>query len=65
MMNNMANHPTRPGPAAAPGPGPRDRDDPVLPARTGEDADEGWGDRSDTDDDERLRGERPPHWESG
>ena len=63
MMNNMPNHPTTPGPAAGPGPGPRDGDDPVLPARAAEDADEAWGDRPDTDD-ERLSRERPPHWGS-
>ena len=47
------------------GPGPED-DKPVLPSRSADDTDTGWGEPSSTDedpDDERLTRERPPHWE--
>ena len=47
------------------GPGPED-DKPVLPSRSTDDTDTGWGEPSSTDedpDDERLTRERPPHWE--
>jgi hypothetical protein len=36
---------------------------PVLPAQSREDTDAGWGEWPDPDDTERLRRERPPHWE--
>ncbi len=39
-----------------------DDDTPVLPEQTREDTDRGWGERSWTNDD-RLRDERPPHWD--
>lgn len=35
---------------------------PVLPDRAADDADTGWGERVE-DDDERWHAERPPHWE--
>ena len=35
---------------------------PVIPQRSGDDADRGWGELDEPDDDERLTGERPPHW---
>ncbi len=39
-------------------------DEPVLPERANEDSDVAWGDyRRDSDEDERLHRERPPHWE--
>ena len=45
---------------------PQDRDGPeddeVLPSRSAEDTDRGWGERPDEDDDERLLREKPPHW---
>lgn len=41
--------------------GPRD-DKPVLPQRSKDDDDRGWGDDPGDDNDERLRRERPPHW---
>ena len=34
-----------------------------LADQSPEDTDEGWGERSEPDDDERRYGERPPHWE--
>ncbi|HET8682102.1 MAG TPA: hypothetical protein VFM54_09525 [Micromonosporaceae bacterium] len=34
----------------------------VLPETTRDDTDAGWGERHDSNDD-RLRAERPPHWE--
>jgi hypothetical protein len=37
--------------------------EPVLPTQSSEDTDIGWGDYREPDDDERLRGDRPPHWE--
>jgi hypothetical protein len=39
-----------------------DDDAPVLPDQTRDDTDTGWGDRSDSNDD-RLREDRPPHWD--
>jgi SAM-dependent methyltransferase len=45
--------------------GPLDPDDkPVLPTRSQEDTDVGWGEQAEPDDDERLYRERPPHWDS-
>jgi hypothetical protein len=35
-----------------------------LPDQSPEDTDAGWGERPEPDDDERLYGERPPHWDS-
>jgi hypothetical protein len=40
-------------------------DDEVLPEQTSDDTDRGWGEHpgsDDTDDDERLIREKPPHW---
>jgi len=39
------------------------RSDPVLPARSEEEAGIGWGEAPEPDDDERLRRDRPPHWD--
>jgi hypothetical protein len=39
----------------------RPDDEPVVPERSGDDTDRGWGDEH-TDDDERITRERPPHW---
>jgi hypothetical protein len=41
--------------------GPDDK--PVLLMRSQEDTDVGWGERPESDDDERLRRDRPPHWD--
>ena len=39
-----------------------DDDRPVLPDRSDDDRDEGWGDRPrEDDDDQRFHDERPPH----
>jgi hypothetical protein len=38
-------------------------DRPVLPLRSLDDSDTGWGERDEPDDDERLREDRPPHWD--
>ena len=37
---------------------------PVLPEQSREDADVGWGEQPESDDDERLYRDRPPHWDS-
>jgi hypothetical protein len=38
-------------------------DDAVLPEQTSDDTDRGWSEPSDeSDDDERLLREKPPHW---
>lgn len=43
-------------------------DQPVIPERSDDDRDTGWGDRDDGNgrehdpDDERILRERPPHW---
>jgi hypothetical protein len=36
---------------------------PTLPERSGDEADVGWGDRPEPDDDDRLNRDRPPHWQ--
>jgi hypothetical protein len=41
-------------------------DEPVLPARTEDETGIGWGEAPEDpepDDDERLRRDRPPHWD--
>ena len=48
--------------ASASQPDPDDK--PVLPVRSQEDTDVGWGERAEPDDDERLSRDRPPHWDS-
>jgi hypothetical protein len=35
----------------------------MAPDESGDDSDLGWGDQPDPDDDERLRRDRPPHWD--
>lgn len=35
----------------------------ALPEQSGEDTDAGWGEYTERDDDERLRRDRPPHWD--
>jgi hypothetical protein len=47
---------TAPAPGSDPAPQAADT---VVPA--GEDAEESWGDRR-TDNDDRLRADKPPHW---
>jgi hypothetical protein len=34
----------------------------VLPAKSRDETDVGWGEPPEPDDEERLRRERPPHW---
>ena len=58
---------------AAAGPAPRRRDDeavrgepddkPALPAQSEDEAGIGWGEAPEPDDVERLRQDRPPHWD--
>jgi hypothetical protein len=36
---------------------------PVLPQRGSDETDAGWGERPEPDDDDRLRQERPPHYD--
>ena len=38
-------------------------DKPVLPAQTEDETAIGGGEAPEPDDDERLRSERPPHWD--
>jgi hypothetical protein len=38
-------------------------DEPALPEQSEDDTDVGWGEAPEPDDDERLRQERPPHWD--
>ncbi|HEY5016505.1 MAG TPA: hypothetical protein VIJ82_11345 [Streptosporangiaceae bacterium] len=52
--------PDQPAPAGRPVHG----DQPVLPEQSPDDTDAGWGERSEPDDDERLRQDRPPHWDT-
>jgi len=37
--------------------------EPVLPQQSREDTDADWGEYTEPDDDERLRQDRPPHWD--
>jgi hypothetical protein len=43
---------------------PEPDDEPVLPAQSREDTDAGWGEQPEPDDEDRLRRDRPPHWDS-
>ncbi|HET9971021.1 MAG TPA: hypothetical protein VFQ68_22475 [Streptosporangiaceae bacterium] len=44
--------------------GQNDQDDkPLLPEQSQDETDVGWGEAPEPDDDERLRQERPPHWD--
>ena len=36
---------------------------PALPVQSQDETDVGWSERSQSDDDERLPRERPPHWD--
>lgn len=58
----MTTPPTEPRPGTTP-PTRRTVDDaPVIPGRSADDSDTGWGDeRSDSNDDRLLR-DVPPHW---
>lgn len=51
--------PGRPRPAQGPGGG-----QPLLPSRSSDETDVGWGDEPEPDDEDRLRRDRPPHWDS-
>lgn len=37
-------------------------DAPLLPTRSADDSDTGWGDHDDGSNDDRLTREVPPHW---
>jgi hypothetical protein len=38
-------------------------DKPLLPEQSKDETGIGWGEAPEPDDDERLRQERPPHWD--
>ena len=38
-------------------------DKPTLPAQSEDEAGIGWGEAPEPDDEERLRQDRPPHWD--
>ena len=38
-------------------------DKPLLPEQSQDETGVGWGEAPEPDDDERLRSERPPHWD--
>jgi hypothetical protein len=38
-------------------------DKPVLPEQSEDEAGVGWGEAPEPDDEERLRRDRPPHWD--
>ena len=38
-------------------------DQPVLPEQSEEERGLGWGEAPEQDDEERLRRDRPPHWD--
>jgi hypothetical protein len=62
MMTVMPPNQRPDSPASAGPPDPAGK--PALPARSQEDTDIGWGEQPEPDDIERLRRERPPHWDS-
>jgi hypothetical protein len=66
MMAAVPDKQTPPADSASPRP-PDDPDNPddrpVLPQRSQDETDAGWGERAEPDDDERLRQERPPHYD--
>jgi hypothetical protein len=39
-------------------------DESLLPAHSEEETGIGWGEAPEPDDDERLRRDRPPHWDA-
>ena len=39
-------------------------DDPVLPEHTSDESDVCWGGHPEPDDEDRLREDRPPHWDT-
>ncbi len=47
---------------ARPVPAPAD-DKPVLPVTSVDETSVGWGEAPEPDDEERLRQDRPPHWD--
>lgn len=51
-------------PAAAKRSAPVPGSDTKVPEQSAEDSDSAWGERPDPGDDERLYGDRPPHWDS-
>jgi hypothetical protein len=66
MMAVVPDQQTPPADSARPRPldDPDDPDDrPVLPQRSRDETDADWGERAEPDDDERLRQERPPHYD--
>jgi hypothetical protein len=45
-------------------PDPAEADDkPVLPVKSVDETSVGWGEAPEPDDEERLRQDRPPHWD--
>ena len=61
--NLVSTHPAlptddAPAPAATTPSGP----DPVVPVRSADDSDVGWGDREAGSNDDRLSQDKPPHW---
>jgi hypothetical protein len=47
-----------------PKPKPKPSSSPARPEQSAEDTDSSWGERPEPTDDERLYGDRPPHWDS-
>ena len=43
---------------------PHRDDQQALPVQSREDTDQAWGEQPERDDDDRLRRDRPPHWDS-
>ncbi|MCC2307171.1 hypothetical protein [Cellulomonas chengniuliangii] len=61
---NQSSPPASGEPVDPPKPPPVRRvidDTPLIPERSADDSDTGWGDGSDSND-ERLRRDVPPHW---
>jgi hypothetical protein len=50
-------------PLASPRPAAGQDDKPAVPVKSLDDSDIGWGELPDQDQDDRLREDRPPHWD--
>jgi hypothetical protein len=55
--------PPRASPPASAGPPAAPDHRPVLPQRSSDETDAAWGEWPEPDDDERLRRDRPPHYD--
>lgn len=58
----MSTSPSEPRPEPADRPHPVVDDAPLIPSRSADDSDSGWGDERTDSNDDRLLRDVPPHW---